>query len=551
MATVWGLDLGTTNSVLSMWDQERAEPRLLPLPEISRSMGLTETPVIPSAIYLYHGNDWRSQLGRWPFVERRWLLGRQAHIGRVALEMTWDGPSKNYVESFKPLLGREATRIMTRANGKAWSAREVTRIYIRELLRAAHENYHEKIRDLTVTVPVDAFETYRAELRDILERLGVRRIQMVDEPVAAALGYGLNTERELNLLVFDFGGGTLHCAVVRTTGPGKAGTPAEVVAKQGLNLGGNNVDVWLLEHFARQAGIDPALWRGTEWYQALLDGCQELKESLYSQEVCQLTLQDRVMIELGMRGKDRPELSRDQLIELLREHGLYSDMQRTIELALAEAATKGVAKEDIDEVIVVGGSSLLPEVHTLLEELFGRGSLRDWLPFEAVAYGSVVFASGHKVQDFIRHDYALLIFDRESKQPEYPVIIPRGTPYPTEPIIWEDYFHPTCPRGEPAAEFELRICELARAAGAQKEIVFDENSRLRVLDRRSDEPVIVCLNEADPTLGKLKPPYSPDRRDARLHIGFGVNGDRYLVATVRDLDNNTLLMDRQAVVKLR
>lgn len=551
MASIWGFDLGTTNSVLAAWDPERAEPRLITLPEICRQMGLTETPVIPSAVYLYHGNDWRSQVGRWPFIERRMLLGRQAHIGRVALDMVFDGPSKNYVESFKPLLAREATKIMTRAGGKAWSAREITRIYIREILRAAHETYREKVRDLTVTVPVDAFETYRAELREIAARLGVKRFQTVDEPVAAALGYGLNTERELNLLVFDFGGGTCHVAVVRTTGPGKAGTPAEVVAKQGLNLGGNNVDVWLLEHFARQAGLDPELWRGTEWYQALLDSCQELKEDLYQHETCQLVLQERLMIELGMRGKDRPSLSRDQLVELLREHGLYSDVEKTIEQALAEAATKGIAKEDIDEVLVVGGSSLLPEVHTVLENAFGRGSLRDWLPFEAVGYGSVVFASGHKVQDFIRHDYALLIFDRETKQPEYPVIIPRGTPYPTEPMIWEDYFAPTCPRGEPASEFELRICELARASGPQKEIVFDENARLRVLDKRSDEPVIVCLNEADPTLGKLKPVYAADRRDARLHIGFGVNADRYLIATVRDLDNNTLLMDRQPVVKLR
>ena len=551
MSRYWGCDLGTTNSAVAVWNEERAEPEMLGLPEISKEVMLTEAPVVPSCVFLYHGQTWRDRLGRWPFVERRWLVGRQAYIGAVATDMNYDGRSPNYVESFKPMLGREATRIMTRAGGRAYSAREIARVFLRELVRSAQEHTGERVRDLTMTVPVDSFEHYRAELQALATQLGIRRFQTLDEPVAAALGYGLNTEREMTLLVFDFGGGTLDVAIVRTTGPGNAGTPAEVVAKQGLNLGGNNVDVWLVEHFARGCGLDPALWRGTEWYQALLDEAQRVKEALYSQESAALMLSDRMMVELGLRGKERPGLTRDGLIALLAANGLYSDIEQVVHRLLTEAEGKGIAREHIDEVVITGGSSLLPDVHKVLSDEFGRSRLRDWLPFEAVGKGACVFASGHKVQDFIRHDYALLTFDRETRKQEYPVIVPRGTAYPTSEVIWEDYFTPTCPRNEPASEFELRIYELARASGPQREIGFDENSRLRVLDRRDNQAMIVCLNETDPTLGQLRPPHPPDRKDARLRIGFGVSADRYLTATVTDLLTSERLMDGQPVVKLR
>lgn len=548
----WAFDLGTTNSAIAVWNDERAEPQLVELGEISRATILTETPIIPSCVFINHARDWRTRLGQWPWVERYRLLGSLGWVGAVAQEMNATGPSPSYVESFKPLLAREGTRIMTRCGGRAYSAREVTRIFLREVLRSAAERSGRPVRSLTVAVPVDAFETYRAELQSIVTRLGARRLQFVDEPVAAALGYGLNTEREMTLLVFDFGGGTCNVALVRTTGPGKAGTPAEVIAKQGIELGGNNVDVWLAEHFAAEVGFDLDLWRGTEWYQALLDESQRVKEQLYAQESATLMLSERMALELGLRDRKRPELTRDGLIDLLTRSGLYSDIERLLEQTLAEMEAKGYRPEDIDEVLVVGGSTLLPKVHDLLERSFGRPRLRDWLPFEAVAYGACVFASGHRVQDFIRHEYALLTFDRDTNAQQYPVIVPRGTRYPTDGYIWQDDFCPTCPRGQPATEFELRIYEIGRAAGAQRSIGYDESGRLRVLtEGRNDEPLVVCLNDADPTLGRIIPPYAPHRRDARLRIAFGVNADRYLIAKVTDLDTGAVLMNDQPVVRLR
>lgn len=551
MARYWALDLGTTNSTIAAWNEERAEPQMLDLGDLARPVILTETPVIPSCVFLHHGRTWRDQVGRWPWIERWRLLGRQAYVGNLAMEMNFDGKSANYVESFKPMLARESTRILARADGRAFSARTVAKIFVREVLKAAQEQTGQRIKDLTMTVPVDSYENYRAELRNISHQLGVTRFQTLDEPVAAALGYGLNTDREMCLLVFDFGGGTLDVAVVRTTGPGKAGTPAEVVAKQGLYLGGNHVDVWLLEHFARACGVEPEIWRGTEWYQALLDESQRVKEQLYEQETATMMLSDRQMVELGLRGRARPTISRDELIAVLTECGLYRDIEQLFDALFEDLAKTGIGDHEIEEVLVVGGSSLLPEVHTLLANRFGRSRLREWLPFEAVSYGACVFASGHRVQDFIRHDYALQTFVRSTREQEFPIIVPRGTRYPTDGPIWHEYVTPTCPHNTPATAFELKIFELGRAAGAQKEIGFDQNNRLRVLSEADAEANIVCLNDADPTLGRLVPPHPPTKRDARLHLSFGINGDRYLVATVKDLMTGKMLMEQQPVVKLR
>ncbi|HIE53088.1 MAG TPA: Hsp70 family protein [Armatimonadetes bacterium] len=550
----WAIDLGTTNTVVARWDPEAQEPRVVPLREISRPQILTETPVVPSAVYLRHPRTWRDHLGRWPFVERRWFLGRQAEIGQVAWEMNYDGRARAFARSFKPLLGRESRRPIAWLNGHPASVRYVTKVFLRELLAAIYHQHGTRIRDLVMSVPVDSYETYRAELRYIMvNQLGVRRFRTLDEPVAAAVGYGLNIEREQNLLVFDFGGGTLDVALIRTGPTVEKAGQGEVIAKQGLNLGGDHVDVWLLEEFCRRTGNDLTAWDDTDWYRALLDESRRVKEQLYWQEEATFIFQDRALRELAVdRSGARLSISREEFVQLLADCGLYVDLRRVLEEALQEAATKGLEAREIDEVLLVGGSTLLPEVHTLLEELFGRERLRDWLPFEAVAHGACGLASGYKVQDFIRHDYALLLYDEETKQAEYPIIVPEGTIYPTEPNFWEDFLTPTCPRGEPATTFELVICEISRASGTQKRLIWGPDGRLRVPGPEGEVPTaIVPLNRDNPTLGTLNPPHPPHEREARLRVGFGVNADRWLCATVYDLKRRMYLMREQPVVRLR
>jgi len=561
MPARWAIDLGTTNTVVALWDEDKAEPRVVALPDIARPLILTETPVIPSAVYVRHESNWRDWVGQWSVVEKRWFLGRQGFIGQVARDMNFDGRATGYAQSFKPLLGRESQRTMAYLDGRRYSVRRIAQIFLRELLAAVEQTQGHRIRDLTMTVPVDSFETYREELRQIAHRLGIRRFRTLDEPIAAAMGYGLNVDEPRTLLVFDFGGGTLDIALLRTPQKlperryrhAKHVGPAEVIAKQGLRLGGDHVDMWLLEYVCRKCGQKMTDWQESEWYCALVDEARRVKEQLYTQDQEMFLIPQAAQHDLMFSRKENwPTVTREELVDLLRTCGLYSDLQRTLDATLEEAAGKGVTPEHIDEVLLVGGSTLLPEVHTWMENTFGRSKLRDWLPFEAVGHGACVFAAGFRLQDFIRHDYALLSFDRESREAEYGIIIPRGTSYPTDPDFYEDYYTPTCPRGEPATEFELKIYEISGAAGPQRELVWDQHGRLRVTGGNAGAmPTLVCLNEANPTLGELNPPHRPEDRQSRLRISFAVNADRWLCATVYDLKRNAMLMNQQPVVQLR
>jgi|YNPNPStandDraft_1061719.scaffolds.fasta_scaffold06867_2 molecular chaperone DnaK len=561
MPSRWAIDLGTTNTVVAVWDEEHHEPRVVALPDIARPLILTETPVVPSAVYVRRESGWLDRMGQWRFIEPYWFLGQQGYIGQIARDMNYDGRSSAYAQSFKPLLGRESQRIIAYADGRRYSVRRITHIFLRELLAAIQRTTGYRPRDLTITAPVDSYETYRAELQSIAHRLGILRFRTLDEPVAAAMGYGLNFDDPRLLLVFDFGGGTLDVAILRTgqvlperqTRRALHVGPAEVFAKQSLALGGDHVDVWVLEYLCRKIDCPIADWSDSEWYLALLDESRRVKEQLYSQEEATLILPPKALHDLGVKPeRARPSLARDEFVELLRQCGLYRDLDRVLDQLMEEAAQRGVEPRDVDEVLMVGGSTLLPEVHSLLEARFGRDRLRDWLPFEAVGHGACVFAAGYRLQDFIRHDYALLAFNAETKEAEYPIIIPRGTPYPTVPDFHEDFYTPTCPRNEPAYQFELKIYEISGAERPQRELVWDQRGRLRVAGPdTSSPPALVCLNEANPTLGELNPPHRPEQREARLRIAFGVNAERWLCATVVDLLRGATLMDQQPVVRLR
>ena len=202
---------------------------------------------------------------------------------------------------------------------------------------------------------------------------------------------------------------------------------------------------------------------------------------------------------------------------------------------------------------MVGGSTLLPEIYALMERRFGREKVRAWQPFHAVAYGGCVFASGHyNKADFITHDYAILTYNAKTHDPEHHVIIPRGTAFPTKTDPWKRQLRPTCALGEPEKIFKLVICELGRKHLLEQQFVWDPNGRLHALNDDDDnETVVIPLNEDNPALGHLNPPYPPQDREPRLEISFGVNDERWLIATVYDLKTRKYLMKREPVIRIR
>lgn len=565
----WAIDLGNTHTRIARWDEEAEGPRLLELPLICRQPGgeepLEAPRLVPSATLLVKPRGWADRIGRWPFVRKRWFVGREALIGRQALEADAITPQANFVPNFKPYLDREPLRTLARIGRRRYSARKVAASFMRELLAEIHRTTGQRVHDLVLTTPVDAYETYRAELLQISERLGVRRVRFVDEPVAAALGYGLSPAQARVVLVADFGGGTFHLAAVVLSAREAAEGLARVLAKEGRGVGGDLVDRWVLAEACRRLGFahkqedlldDQQAWF---WYRLMLGEARRVKEGLFFSSTARFLMAApphgrRGAVRPHSEGLERVEFTREELVELLRERGVYRMIEESLESVLARIEAGGVGGKAVEEVLMIGGSTLLPEVYDTFEKRFGRDRVRAWQPFEAVAYGACAFAAERtQTSDFIVHDYAFVTYDRRSQEPQYTIIVPSGTRFPTRADLWKGQLVPTCSLGEPETFFKLVVCEIGRARGGEQRFLWDGEGRLHRVaggNPGGSEKVVVPLNDSNPTLGYLDPPHSPRDHRPRLEISFGVNADRWLCATVYDLKRRNYLMKETSVVRL-
>jgi hypothetical protein len=206
----------------------------------------------------------------------------------------------------------------------------------------------------------------------------------------------------------------------------------------------------------------------------------------------------------------------------------------------------------VQDVLMVGGSTLLPGVFPLFEHRFGRDAVRAFQPFEAVAYGAAALAADRITgSDHIIHDYAIRTRDPATGEHRYDVVVPRGTRFPTAEPTWRRKLVPTCARGEPERYFKLVICEIGRAHDEDPTFAWDQRGQLhRMGSEGAPERIIVALNEDNPTLGQLDPPHAPGDTRARLEVSFGVSEDRWLTARVIDLHEDRVLMQDETVVRL-
>jgi hypothetical protein len=322
------------------------------------------------------------------------------------------------------------------------------------------------------------------------------------------------------------------------------------------------VDRWLVEDlcdkrqytFLDDDNLDSRLWRRL----MLAEACR-VKEALFLKEREAFELEPfeesrRFEARLATGVLPAPELARADLIHILTERGYYDSLNQCIDEVLAQASSSGCSPDDIDQVLMVGGSTLLPNVYSLFETRFGRSRVRAFQPFEAVAYGACAYAADRiSPSDFIVHDYALVTYDRRTQAPEYSVVVPRGTRFPTSMNLWKRALVPTCSLGEPEKIFKLVICELGDSRnGDERRFGWDATGRLHSLgiQGKDEQPYVVKLNEANPALGYLNPPHQPGDRRPRLDVSFGVSADRWLCATVVDLSTHKRLMHEEPVVRL-
>ncbi len=504
---------------------EEGSVRVLHLPGLAREQPADQSPLIPSAVHVAD-------------VARRWLCfgwhSTQVSVGQQALNQNYGdhaARSRAFTQSFKPLLGGQPHRPILRAGTRDLSAREAAFLLLRGLLAAARSEQRGCVDDLTIPVPVGYFETYRAELQAVARRLKVRRFRTLDEPVAAALGYGVGVGREETLLVVDFGGGTLDLAAVRL-GPGAAQAgAAPVLAKHMVRLGGDDVDGWLLESFGLDLSDLP------EWQYDARWEVMRVKE--------QASREGKA--EFRWRGIRRT-LRREELEGLLAERGLYDQLRE----ALAEVQRQMTDGEALvaggpDEVLLVGGSTLLPGVAAVVDEFFPDAVVRHdpAFVFTAVASGAARFAGGVPVDDFIYHDYALAVQNEKTRAVEYELLLPRRTRYPT-PSDFAVRYYADYPG---MTDIGFHVCEVGRLGQAPAPWRAGPNGACYWSPQTEGERAcLVELNPADAPLA-LRP--AGQGTSPRLRVTFSVNADRWLCVTVDDLVRKASLRVGEPVVRLR
>ncbi|CAN5450881.1 Hsp70 family protein [soil metagenome] len=528
-----GIDFGTSNTVLAVWDKARNEATPLQIAEYSRTLRYRqagkegeEIAIIPSLIH-YAADG------------RRWL-GQQVVVQELAESERTFRWMKRYIGHRSP--------IQLNIDGRSISHFEAGRDFLSAVLTFAVDALDCRDEEIGLTVPVEAFEHYEHWLTSVVEATGLRRFRLIDEPSAAALGYGAFLEPQNVYLIFDFGGGTLDVSVILIEDPTRThGQRCRVLGKAGVEIGGASIDQWLFQEALRQAGRSDSDDEVRPVSRALLAACERTKE--------QLTFRDQA--ELNVAAADgspiRASFSRESLEALFDRHEGFRQIEKTIRRALLAAHERGYAEDQIKEVFLVGGSSLIPAVQRTVQRVFGRERVRLQRPLDAVARGAAALVAGVDFEDYVQHDYALRFVEaRGSGDYAYRPLVSRGTPYPTrEPIarIVVKASH------DKQTQLGLAIFELAegKSTGGEQtlELVFDPSGAARMTQVTPDEAERrhrFWINESAPTFLHADPPAK--QGEPRFEVEFNIDSNKRLLVTARDLTTKQITLKDYPVVKL-
>ena len=346
--TIFGIDLGTTYSCIAYVD-EYGRPSIVPNVDSDRT-----TP----SVVLFSGD------------ER--IVGKEA-------KQTSKLEPDNVVDMVKRFMGKSSEFAFI-YNEKNYTPEEISSYIIKKLVQDAEQNYGKKITDVVVTCPAYFGELERASTKAAGEIAGLNVRAILNEPTAAAISYGINQEEDQTILVYDLGGGTFDITVIQIKG-----NNIQVVCTDGdHNLGGRNWDeevvAYLGEQWQQQTSSEDDPLESPESLQELYGLAEEAKKALTSRETKNISFMHDMQ-------RARVSLTRKKFDELT-QHLLDTTIEKT-KLAIAEAEKKGVTK--FDKILMVGGSTRMPQVARRIQEEFGlEPQFCD--PDEAVAKGAAVYA---------------------------------------------------------------------------------------------------------------------------------------------------------------
>lgn len=382
-----GIDLGTTNSVVAVVEND--VPRIVPNGE-----NLPLTPSVVSCLKksgeIVVGRPAQNNAGRDPentiFSIKR-LMGRQ--YGEQRVEEVQRRYGFHLAPAPAPDADDQGVRVML--NGKPHTPVEVSAMILRQLKSDAEVALGEPVTHAVITVPAYFEERQRSATVEAGKLAGLTVLEIIDEPTAAALAFGLGKEDERHrVLVYDLGGGTFDISLIQMFKNNYA-----VLEIQGDNwLGGDDFDQMIIKRMIDWAraefGFEPSKHQG--FLTKAKPEAETAKKALSMQQRAQILMPINAP-DLGMIDIDI-ELTRAEL-----ESDMENLLQRTIDLVRKALANQSLRPDDVSRVLLVGGSTAIPMVHRLLTEQFGQEKVRkDVSPMECVALGAAVRASRYKLE---------------------------------------------------------------------------------------------------------------------------------------------------------